>query len=108
MKKIYISGPMAGIARHNLPAFMEAESEWAREGYDVFNPAANAIGRGWTNVFGDATGTFNLRQAVSDDTEALTECDAVYMLEGWESSVGARAEHAVAVWLKLQIYYQSK
>ena len=36
----------------------------------------------------------------------LVDCDAIYMLRGWENSKGARAEHAVAVWVGLDIMYQ--
>ena len=32
--------------------------------------------------------------------------DALYMLHGWEHSLGARAEHAVAVALTLPIAYE--
>ena len=32
--------------------------------------------------------------------------DALYMLKGWEHSLGARAEHAVAVALRLPIAYE--
>jgi hypothetical protein len=36
----------------------------------------------------------------------LIDSDAIYMLRGWEQSKGARAEHAVAVWIGLEIIYQ--
>jgi len=36
----------------------------------------------------------------------LMLCTHIYMLRGWERSKGARAEHAVAVWIGLEIMYQ--
>ena len=40
------------------------------------------------------------------DIKHLIECDAIYMLEGWERSVGARCEHMVAAMCGLEIYYE--
>jgi len=41
------------------------------------------------------------------DLKALLECDAIYMLKGWERSVGARCEHMVAAMCGLIITYES-
>ena len=41
----------------------------------------------------------------SDLAWICREADAIAMLPGWEKSYGARAEHAVAVALDLQIIY---
>lgn len=40
------------------------------------------------------------------DLAALLECDAIYMLNGWEWSVGARLEHHVAALCGIQIRYE--
>ena len=34
----------------------------------------------------------------------LGKCDAIYLLEGWGDSIGARAEYSLAVKLGLEIY----
>lgn len=40
------------------------------------------------------------------DITALIQCDAIYMLQGWESSKGATLEHHIAKELGLKITYQ--
>lgn len=40
------------------------------------------------------------------DLLALLECDGIYMLQGWERSVGARTEHTVAAVCGLEILYE--
>ena len=36
----------------------------------------------------------------------LMECDAIYMLEGWEGSKGAIMEHFLAEELEMPIFFQ--
>ena len=45
---------------------------------------------------------------VDRDLDALATCDAIYMLPGWEKSKGASAEHAVAQWRGLTVFYPEK
>jgi len=40
------------------------------------------------------------------DLLALLECDAIYMLDGWERSAGARCEHLVASMTGMKVYYE--
>ena len=46
------------------------------------------------------------KEAMKRDLDVIFESDAMYMLRGWEKSDGARAEHALAVYLGLSIQYQ--
>ena len=48
----------------------------------------------------------DLKDVIRRDVEAVIGCDAVYMLNGWETSKGARAERAIALWLGLIVMYQ--
>jgi len=41
------------------------------------------------------------------DIKLLLDCQAIYMLEGWEKSTGARCEHLVAAMCGIQIIYES-
>lgn len=107
---IYIAGPMRGYIDYNFPAFNEAADAFRDGGWDVFNPAERDI---------EEYGSFEamdlaykedpdgfLREALAADLEFIClEADAIAMLPGWEKSFGARAEHATAVALGLQIIY---
>jgi len=42
------------------------------------------------------------------DIRALLECDAIYMLRGWEQSAGARCEHLVAAMCGIEIMYEKE
>lgn len=102
MKRIYIAGPMTGVEDLNREAFDKAEefidesSEYASVG---FNPGQVARMLGWD----EDTPVKTIASVLLGD---LVGCDAIYMLRGWEQSKGARAEHAVAVWIGLEIIYQ--
>lgn len=107
---IYVAGPMSGIKDCNYPAFFEAAEAFAEGGWRVFNPAQNDL-----DQFGSLATVEQLvkedrqgfiRHVLGQDLEFITqEADAIAMLPGWETSLGARAEHATAVALGLQIIY---
>ncbi len=92
-KRLYLAGPMAGIAEHNFPLFHKV-ARWLRgQGYEVFNPAENKDG--------------NVRQPRSFymriDIPALMASDAVVLLPGWQESRGASLEVWIALDLDLPI-----
>lgn len=78
---IYISGPMTGIPLLNFPAFHAAANQLRIIGLNTINPAE-------VNPDLDASRYICLRH----DLAALTHCDAVALLPGWEHSPGARRE----------------
>lgn len=116
-KRIYIAGPMRGLPEFNFPAFYAAEEKLVALGWLPFNPgradnekfgvdvsAGNTMGD--EELAGKQYG-FTIQDAMQRDTHYLTrKADAIYMLHGWENSTGARAEHALAVCLRLDIYYE--
>ena len=114
--KIYLAGPMLGIAEFNFPAFYAAAYELRRQGHSVFSPAERDTERHGKDISkGNATGSeevaikehgFNLREALGEDMEFICRhADALAMLPGWEKSTGARAEHATGVALGLRFIY---
>lgn len=114
--RIYIAGPMRGYPEFNFPAFHEAARRWRAEDWVVFSPAERDNEKHGTDISkGNQTGDeeqaakehgFSLRDAMKDDMSWIAEhATAIHMLEGWEKSFGARAEHALAVALGLDIYY---
>lgn len=96
--KIYISGPISGLPLETVyNNFTNVEAQLLEQGYEVVNPLNNGLP---TN----ATWEEHMRA----DLRLLLDCDAIYMLEGWEKSRGARIEYALAVDLKLDVQYQHK
>lgn len=106
--KVYLAGPMRGIAHFNYPAFHAAAARLRAEGLEVFNPAEadtqrTGVDASAGNVTGEL-GDFDLRSALAEDLNFICrEADAIALLPGWRGSKGAAAEHAVAVALGLQI-----
>jgi hypothetical protein len=104
---------MRGYPEFNFPAFHAAAAQLRAEGHEVFSPAERDIerdGKDWGAEVPDgnlATAQaqgFNLRTALGDDLAYIcAHADAVALLPGWENSLGAKAEHATAIALGLQI-----
>ncbi len=104
---------MTGLPEFNFPAFFAAERYLKSAGHECFNPARNDAEKYGLDVSGargslDEIPEFHLRKALSDDTQYLChQAEGIYMLQGWESSPGACAEHALAKALGLRLFYQS-
>lgn len=91
----------------NFPAFDAGAALLRAEGHEVFSPAEHDRSGGFdpTGMTGHedlrALG-FDLRAALATDLEWITTtADAIYLLDGWETSSGARAELATAAALGL-------
>lgn len=108
--RIYLAGPMRGIAEFNFPAFDRAEAQLRDMGHDVFSPAARDREHGFTaeGLTGDedlAALGFDLREALGADLAYITEhADAIVVLPGWERSSGVAAEMAAAQALSMPVY----
>lgn len=111
---IYLSGPMSGIAWFNYPAFDRAAERLRTDGWNVHNPVDKDLltyGMDISNPTGSVEQAqrdhgFDRRRAlVADLTFVAGEADAIAMLPGWEHSTGARAEHAAAVAVGIEIIY---
>lgn len=96
MIKVFISGPMSGIKDFNKNEFMRAEKLLREAGFSVFNPAWLDLDESW-----------DTSEIAAIDMAALTKCDAIYQLEGWEDSKGAVAEYKTAKWLGIDILHES-
>lgn len=82
--KIYISGPMAGIEGYEKN-FKAAEEKMQEAGHEVVNPA-EIDGEGMTR-----------EELLMLDLWMLEECNAIYMLKGWQQSCGANREYGFAL-----------
>ena len=94
----YISGPMSGIADLNQPSFAMAANHIHLRGHHVITPFDSPAAVHLPDTY---------RKQLRRDLVAICgKADALYMLDGWEHSPGARAEHAVGVALQLPIVYE--
>lgn len=94
--RFYIAGPMSGKEDFNYPAFFEAEQLLRAYGYDVINPARQFDG----NI------ELSYETYIRVGIQSLLRCSAIYMLEGWEWSNGAKLEFMIAKTLMYRIDYQ--
>ena len=99
--KIYIAGPMRGVPGFNYPAFNNWERSLRRMGFLVENPAK--IGKAFGTPEQMNENPALLKMVMDADIRALAKCDAVFALNGWEDSEGARKEMAIALFAGLGI-----
>lgn len=100
---IYISGPIGkpDVAEANRKVFYAAEDELRAGGAAVFNPCRHIPGHPKNMADYDDVWRWYMRQ----DIRALTQCDAIYMLPGWQNSKGACWEFRIAQMLGLHMMY---
>ena len=84
-RRLYISGPITGVADGNRAAFSAAEAQLRAAGFVPINPRDNGLPA-------DSTWHEHMRA----DLRLLLDCDGVALLDGWENSRGARVEFQLA------------
>ena len=95
MMKIYISGAMASRPDKYKEKFAKAEKYLTEKGYTAVNPAHLPKGLP-TNRY------MPICMAMLD------ACDAIYMMNGWEDSKGARLEKAYAEYQDKLVLYEER
>ena len=116
--RIYISGPMTGKHLWNWPAFERAESILRADGWDVVSPARVDEEQGLVTVHRrpshwywtpdvvtsvEVPEAFDFRDAIERDLELVEGCTAIYLLKGWDESLGAGIELDRALRLGLEV-----
>lgn len=97
---IYISGPMTGLPNLNTEAFNHAEEKLRRAGWsDIRNPARLAV-----NEYENLPRSLYLRS----DLRQLLDCQAIFLLRGWQKSRGARLEVLIADEVGIRRVYEEK
>jgi len=80
---IYLSGPITMRPGENLKLFSLYTRELRRSGFEVYSPAEHEIEDDWD-------------QLLRGDIKVLMECNAVVLLDGWETSRGSKLEVYIA------------
>lgn len=83
--RVYVAGPMTGVADFNYPAFNAVAAQLHTLGYEVENPADHGIvdGAQWADY-------------MAYDLTRLGLCGVIALLPDWEKSKGAKLEVLIA------------
>lgn len=88
--KVYIAGPMTGLPDYNRAAFYLAAERLKEQGYIPKHTA-------W--MVDDLDRVDYMRNSI----ELMLTCDAIFLLNGWKDSLGAKVEKSIADVCGLQI-----
>ena len=100
--KIYIAGPMRGLPDFNYPKFNQYAQAHRMAGWFVVNPVEIGADYGTPDQINADPAL--LAAVMAAELHALETCDAIYLLDGWQNSEGARKELAAAIAYGLKIY----
>lgn len=93
---IYVSGKYGGDIATNIKAAEAVTVQLMRNGFDVFCPHKNTAGfEQYTDLTYD--------RFIEMDLNILERCDAIYMMQGWEDSNGAKIEKEYAEEIDLPV-----
>lgn len=88
---IYIAGPMRGYPNFNREAFNEAARRLADAGWQPINPVD--IERIYPCEDEDGkVDAYRLHNLMIAERAFVERCAAIYLLDGWETSIGAKGE----------------
>ena len=94
--KIYISGKISSTdLKETRKCFAAAAKVMKRLGYDPVNPLDNGLSEQDT-----------WEAHIIKDIATLLQCKAIYMLQDWQESKGARIEHYIATEIGIPITYE--
>ena len=100
MKTVYLSGKMTGLAESEYrEKFRKAELFYRACGYEVVNPC------NLSEIVLKKKPNASYEDFMREDFKAISGCTHIALLEGWESSPGAKRERAEAERLGLEIMF---
>lgn len=95
MIKVYISGQISGLDREFAQKnFVDAEVYLNHLGFDVVNPMK----------LNEHTSDWKWQNYMIEDIRELFECEAIFLLDNWRESRGARIELRIAAEMNQQIF----
>lgn len=90
--KIYISGRISGLPYEEVKEnFKRAEEYLRAQGYETVSPL---------DLSPDPS--LSWEEHMKKDIAGMMQCDAIYMIDGWEKSRGAMLEHYIALQLGMK------
>jgi len=101
--RVYIAGPMSGVPLFNHPAFDDAAERLRAQGHSVWSPAE--LDRLMGIDPAHSISEDQRRRLLGAGIRALTECQAIALLPGWECSVGATLEKDIAAALGMDVFH---
>ena len=103
MITVYLSGKMTGLEKEVYEKnFQQAELFYRACGYDVVNPCNLSA------IVLERKPNADYEDFMKEDLKALSGCTHIAMLEGWETSCGAKRELAEAKRLGLiRVFYRT-
>lgn len=106
MKEIvYIAGPMRGFPKNNSDAFFKAENRLIKQRMRPINPVR--VGRSIATDQDVAADERLLKAVMDAELSIVSSCTAIYLLKGWELSIGARNELARAIQRGMKIMLEA-
>lgn len=87
--KIYIAGAITNNPDYEKQ-FEETEKLLLKQGHAVINPVKN-LG-------------FTYKEYIDMGLNELMRCDAIYLMKGWEKSVGAMLEYSYAIVTDMAVF----
>ena len=101
-RKIYISGKISGMNHEEAQQrFLDAEEKLKAEEYEVFNPFA------YCEEKFSGKGGMSWEGYMMELLPYISQCDAIYMLDGWRESYGANIEYLWAVRCGNSVFFEN-
>jgi len=99
--RVYVCGPMAGYPDHNFPAFKQVTKRLRGLGFEVVCPTeVNPVPPTEEVVAGGERWI----ECLICDIKQMLDCEALYILDGWNKSSGATLEMMIAMCLRKQFF----
>lgn len=101
----YLAGPMRGYPQQNFPAFFAAALRLRKAGWEIENPAEYDSAAGVDPSADPSEWPITIEQMLMVDFDIIIRrAKAIILLPGWQDSVGAKMELAIALHIGLPAF----
>lgn len=112
--RVYISGKIGEEypSPETLAKFKAVDDMLRGRGYEVFNPTTSGLGHDADEAVLQARDlgleTTWYAEILKLDLDALSFCDAIYLLEDWQQSPGAKSEYQFALATGKRVFFAGR